>query len=51
MDGKSLAKLGDLVPDVLRRRSKTIRVDRHPGRNKPCPCGSGKKAKRCHYSG
>ena len=21
------------------------------GRNEPCPCGSGKKFKRCHYSG
>ena len=20
-----------------------------PGRNEPCPCGSGKKAKRCHW--
>jgi hypothetical protein len=21
----------------------------NPGRNQPCPCGSGKKAKRCHF--
>lgn len=21
------------------------------GRNDPCPCGSGKKFKRCHWSG
>jgi uncharacterized protein len=24
------------------------RVDRPPGRNDPCPCGSGKKFKKCH---
>jgi hypothetical protein len=23
-------------------------VDQAPGRNDPCPCGSGKKYKRCH---
>lgn len=21
------------------------------GRNEPCPCGSGRKFKRCHYTG
>jgi len=25
-----------------------IRVDKEPGRNEPCPCGSGKKYKHCH---
>lgn len=25
-----------------------IRVERTPGRNEPCPCGSGKKYKHCH---
>jgi len=24
-----------------------IRADRQPGRNDPCPCGSGKKYKNC----
>ena len=24
------------------------RVDKTPGRNDPCPCGSGKKYKKCH---
>lgn len=24
-----------------------IRVDEKPGRNDPCPCGSGKKYKQC----
>ena len=25
-------------------------VRQNPGRNDPCPCGSGKKYKRCHLS-
>ncbi len=25
-----------------------IRVEKRPGRNEPCPCGSGKKFKNCH---
>jgi preprotein translocase subunit SecA len=25
-----------------------VRVDKVPGRNDPCPCGSGKKYKQCH---
>jgi len=25
-----------------------VRVDKKPGRNDPCPCGSGKKYKQCH---
>lgn len=29
------------------RRSKTIIKDKTPGRNDPCPCGSGKKYKKC----
>jgi uncharacterized protein len=26
----------------------TIRKEAEPGRNDPCPCGSGKKYKKCH---
>jgi uncharacterized protein len=29
-------------------RTVTRRVDSQPGRNDPCPCGSGKKFKKCH---
>ena len=29
------------------RRSRTVRVEKKPGRNDPCPCGSGKKYKNC----
>ena len=25
-----------------------VRVDKKIGRNEPCPCGSGKKYKKCH---
>jgi hypothetical protein len=28
--------------------SKTVRRAEKPGRNDPCPCGSGKKYKKCH---
>jgi uncharacterized protein len=29
-------------------RVETVRKDAEPGRNDPCPCGSGKKYKKCH---
>jgi preprotein translocase subunit SecA len=29
-------------------KPKPIRVTKTPGRNDPCPCGSGKKYKQCH---
>ncbi len=29
-------------------RQTPIRVEKTPGRNDPCPCGSGKKYKNCH---
>jgi len=39
------------VPDTLmlpsRERIAPARVERRPGRNDPCPCGSGRKYKRC----
>jgi preprotein translocase subunit SecA len=28
-----------------------VRADKMPGRNDPCPCGSGKKFKNCHGRG
>lgn len=30
------------------KKSKTIRNENKVGRNDPCPCGSGKKYKKCH---
>lgn len=29
-------------------RTEPRRVDKQPGRNDPCPCGSGRKYKKCH---
>jgi preprotein translocase subunit SecA len=30
------------------QRTQPIKADKEPGRNDPCPCGSGKKYKNCH---
>ena len=32
-------------------RIDTVRKEATPGRNDPCPCGSGKKYKKCHGAG
>jgi uncharacterized protein len=32
-------------------KPETRRVEPTPGRNDPCPCGSGKKYKKCHGAG
>jgi len=32
-------------------RVETVRKEATPGRNDPCPCGSGKKFKKCHGAG
>jgi hypothetical protein len=29
------------------KKSRTVTKEREPGRNDPCPCGSGKKYKKC----
>ncbi len=29
------------------KKSRTVHVEKKPGRNDPCPCGSGKKYKKC----
>lgn len=38
-------KLASIVKDY--KRSKIVHVEKKPGRNDPCPCGSGKKYKNC----
>jgi hypothetical protein len=50
----ALEAWGDVLPEERReeiakeyRRSKTVRKEKIPGRNDPCPCGSGKKYKKC----
>jgi hypothetical protein len=30
------------------RQKAPVSVAKEPGRNDPCPCGSGKKYKKCH---
>ncbi|MBN2200606.1 preprotein translocase subunit SecA [bacterium] len=37
-----------LPPGVQTGRSRPVRAEKAPGRNDPCPCGSGKKYKHCH---
>ncbi|MCH6554570.1 MAG: SEC-C domain-containing protein, partial [Acidobacteria bacterium] len=32
----------------LSRPARPLAVEEEPGRNDPCPCGSGKKYKKCH---
>ncbi len=40
---------GDRRSDIVKeyKRSKIVIKDKTPGRNDPCPCGSGKKYKKC----
>lgn len=38
--------------DTREQQPRTLYVaDKMPGRNDPCPCGSGKKFKNCHGRG
>ena len=37
--------------DTRERRQEPIVKEKTPGRNEPCPCGSGKKFKNCHGKG
>lgn len=30
------------------QKPQPVCVEKKPGRNDPCPCGSGKKFKKCH---
>ena len=38
------------ISDVERllHPTRPVAVEKTPGRNEPCPCGSGKKYKHCH---
>lgn len=37
--------------DTREQKQEPVRVQKTPGRNDPCPCGSGKKFKNCHGRG
>jgi len=39
------------VAEPAEEKQKPVRVDPKIGRNDPCPCGSGKKYKKCHGAG
>ncbi|PKM85210.1 MAG: hypothetical protein CVU86_03535 [Firmicutes bacterium HGW-Firmicutes-11] len=50
----TLDEWGDILSEEKRqqiadlyRRSRTVVKEKTPGRNDPCPCGSGKKFKKC----
>ncbi|MFA6949963.1 MAG: preprotein translocase subunit SecA [Lentimicrobiaceae bacterium] len=50
--GKYKEGRSDLLSDVGNtsepKAATPVRVEKHVGRNDPCPCGSGKKYKNCH---
>ena len=39
----------DKMEEIIKahKKSKTVVKEKEPGRNDPCPCGSGKKYKKC----
>jgi SEC-C motif-containing protein len=34
--------------DEAKKKTAPVVLGKQPGRNDPCPCGSGKKYKKCH---
>lgn len=54
---ESKAEIGDpgqkaaTSRDTRDQKREPVHVEREPGRNDPCPCGSGKKYKNCHGRG
>ncbi len=49
--GQKAAASQDTREGAQQPNRQPIRKDRLPGRNDPCPCGSGKKFKNCHGRG
>jgi preprotein translocase subunit SecA len=45
---QELPSLTDNRPGQISKQA-TVRKTNKVGRNEPCPCGSGKKYKKCHY--
>lgn len=51
--GMTMSNMRGIITEVQaehRRTSKTAPTKHKIGRNDPCPCGSGKKYKRCHLN-
>jgi preprotein translocase subunit SecA len=48
MPGGTPPLRGPMPPQGPRQPVAPVRVEKAPGRNDPCPCGSGKKYKQCH---
>ncbi len=46
-DGRGRAESRGAAPGT-RGGTPEVRTERKVGRNEPCPCGSGKKYKKCH---
>ena len=38
---------GEEILDMVNRKDESYKADPKIGRNDPCPCGSGKKYKKC----
>ena len=36
------------APAAPQQKTQPVRAEKKVGRNEPCPCGSGKKYKKCH---
>ena len=49
--GQKAVASHDTRESAQRQQRQPIRKDKLPGRNDPCPCGSGKKFKNCHGRG
>ncbi len=51
---RTTAARAQAVKEVVTGKKKTRSIKRNPyqnyktGRNEPCPCGSGRKYKKCH---
>ena len=45
--GKNMPKSAPKANDTGGEKPMPVRVEKTPGRNDPCPCGSGKKYKNC----
>jgi preprotein translocase subunit SecA len=50
MDGPDVSRLSTNRGEAQATRE-PVTVEAEPGRNDPCPCGSGKKYKKCHGAG